>query len=79
MITGGVCQLVLTLVGLAATLGGGVADGPLCCCWQGRCCGVLVLGCLAGRSLVGRLGGGMRGLQLLATTVYSSSSSSARM
>ena len=30
MITGGVCQSVLPIVGLAATLGGGVAGGPLC-------------------------------------------------
>ena len=36
-------------------------------------------GWLARRSLVGRVGGGSRGLQLLATTVSSSSSSSERM
>ena len=37
------------------------------------------LGWLVRRSLVGRVGGGSRGLQLLATTVSSSSSSSERM
>jgi hypothetical protein len=37
------------------------------------------LGWLASRSLVGRVGGGSRGLQLLATTVSSSLSSSERM
>ena len=37
------------------------------------------LGWLASRSLLGRVGGGSRGLQLLATTVSSSSSSSERM
>jgi hypothetical protein len=37
------------------------------------------LGWLASRSLVGRVGGGSRGLQLLATTVSSLSSSSERM
>jgi hypothetical protein len=38
-----------------------------------------VLGWLVRRSLVGRFGGGSRGLQLLATTVSSSSSSSERI
>ena len=37
------------------------------------------MGWLVRRSLVGRFGGGSRGLQLLATTVSSSSSSSERM
>ncbi len=37
------------------------------------------LGWLASRSLLGKVGGGSRGLQLLATTVSSSSSSSERM
>jgi hypothetical protein len=37
------------------------------------------LGWLASRSLLCRVGGGSRGLQLLATTVSSSSSSSERM
>ena len=78
--TFGVCRpLVTTIVGLADTLGGGVAGGLLCCRWNLSCCIVLVLGWLAGRSLVGSLGGGMRGLQLLATTVSSLSSSLERM
>jgi hypothetical protein len=44
-------------------------------CWRIR----RVLGWLASRSLLGRVGGGSRGLQLLATTVSSESSSSERM
>ncbi len=73
-------------VGLANTLGGGEAGGLLVwrvaggrlgwhTCWRiGRFLGWLVL-----RSLVGRVGGGSRGLQLLATTVSLSSSSSERL
>ena len=78
--------MVWTRVGLASTLGGGEVGGLLS--WQGD--GWLVgwiasqrfgqfVGWRTGRSLVGKVGGGLHGLQLLATTVSSSSSSSVRM
>ncbi len=72
--------------GLANTLGGGEAGGLLVWRVAGGLLGWLTswrigrfLGWLVRRSLVGRVGGGSRGLQLLATTVSSSSSSSERM
>ena len=78
--TVGACRLLLiTLVMVEDTLGDGIVGSPLCWRWHGRCCVAIVLGWLAGRSLVGRLGGGVHGLQLLATTVTSLSSSSERM
>ncbi len=61
-------------VGLASTLGGGEVGGLLG--WQGD--GRLV-GWQTCMSLVGKEGGGLRGLQLLATTVSSLSLSSVRM
>lgn len=47
--------------------------------WLTSWSGARFLGWLTSRSLLGRVGSGSRGLQLLATTVSSSSSSSARM
>ena len=47
--------------------------------WLASWCVGRFIGWLVRRSLVGRFGGGSRGLQLLATTVSSSSSSSERM
>ena len=74
-------------VGLVSTLGGGGEAGVLLV-WQGdrRRVGWIVswrIGWFVewriGRLLVGKEGGGLCGLQLLATTVSFSSSSSARM
>jgi hypothetical protein len=74
------------LVRMASTLGGGVVGGRLLLRVGSRLVGWFTnehVGWRAGgfscRLLGGRLGGGTRGLQLLATTVSSLSSSSARM
>jgi hypothetical protein len=75
-----------TIDGIASTLGGGVMDGlptwkvggRLVGCFVGWRIGRCIDGFLC-RSLVGRLGGGIRGVQLLAITVSTLSSSSARM
>jgi hypothetical protein len=83
---GAVGAVVSIVAGLANTLVGGEAGGLLVWRVAGGLLGWLTswrigrfLGWLARRSLVGRKGGGSRGLQLLATTVSSSSSSSERM
>ena len=75
-----------TRVGLASILGGGEVGGLLVWQGDGRLVGWIAswrigrfLGWQTGRSLVGKEGGGLRGLQLLATTVSLSSSSSVRM
>ena len=76
--TVGACSpLVRMNVGLAGTLCDGITGCPFSWHWRGLCCEAL--GGLAGRTLVGRSGGGVCGLQLLATTVLSLSSSLARM
>jgi len=76
-----------TGVGLVSTLGGCGEAGVLLG-WQGdgRCVGWIVswragrfVGWRIGRSLVGKEGGGLHGLQLLAITVSSSLSLSVRM
>jgi len=83
---GAVGAVVSIVAGLVNTLVGGEAGGLLVWRVAGGLLGWLTswrigrfLGWLARRSLVGRVGGGSRGLQLLATTVSSSSSSSERM
>jgi hypothetical protein len=79
---GAVCAVACTVDGLASTLGGGEAGGLLGWRVGGGLLGWRigrVLGWLVRRSLVGRFGGGSCGLQLLATTVSSSSSSSERI
>jgi hypothetical protein len=72
--------------GIASTLGGGVMGGLLTWKVGGRLVGCFVgwrigqrIGGFPCRSLVGRLGGVIRGVQLLATTVSTSSSLLARM
>ncbi len=72
--------------GIASTLGGRVMSGLSAWKVAGRLVGCFVgwrIGrCIGGfpcRLLVGRLGGVICGVQLLATTVSTSSSSSARM
>ena len=83
---GAVGVLAWTIDGITSTLSGGVigglptwkAGGRLVGCFVGWRIGRRIGGFLC-RSLVGRLGGGIRGVQLLATTVSASSSSLARM
>jgi hypothetical protein len=72
--------------GLASTLGDGEVGGLLGCRVDGGLLGWLAIWCIGWfvgeqtcRSLVGKEGGGSRGLQLLATTVSLSSSSLVRM
>jgi len=72
--------------GLASTLGGGEVGGLLGRRVDGGLLGGLAswrigwfVGGQTGRSLVGKEGGGSRGLQLLATTVSSSLSLSVRV
>jgi hypothetical protein len=83
---GAVGALASIVAGLVNTLVGGEAGGLLAWRVAGGLLGWLTswrigrfLGWLACRSLVGRVGGGSRGLQLLATTVSSTSSSSERI
>ncbi len=71
--------------GVAGTLGGGMVGGSLGWTVDGGIgdglasrCGAGRVGGVTGRSLDGRMGGGAHGLQLLATTVSSSLSSSDR-
>ncbi len=83
---GAVGVMAWTIDGIASTLGGGVMGGLPAWKVGGRLVGCFVgwhigwhIGGSPCMSLVGRLGGGICGVQLLATTVSTSSSSSARM
>ncbi len=83
---GAVGVMAWTFDGIASTLRGGVMGGLPAWKVGGRLVGCFVgwrIGwCIGGfpcRSIVGRLGGGIRGVQLLAATVTTSSSSLARM
>jgi hypothetical protein len=83
---GAVGVMAWTIDGIASTLGGGVmgglpawkVGGRLLGCFVGWCIGRHIGG-FPCRSLAGRLGGGIHGVQLLATTVSMLSSSLARM
>ncbi len=83
---GAVVVMAWTIDGIASTLSGGVmgrlptwkVGGRLVGCFIGWRIGRRIGG-FSYRSVVGRLGGGIRGVQLLATTVLTLSSSSVRM
>jgi hypothetical protein len=83
---GAVGVMAWMIDGIASTLGGGVMGGLPAWKVGGRLVGCFVgwrigwrIGGLPCRPLVGRLGSGIRGVQLLATTVSTLSSSLARM
>jgi hypothetical protein len=83
---GAVGVMAWTIDGIASTLGGGVMGGLPAWKVGGRLVGCFVgwrigrrIGGFLCRSLVGRLGGGICGVQLLATTVSTLSSLPARM
>ncbi len=85
-VCGAVGVMAWTIDGIASTLGGGVMGGLPAWKVGGRLVGWFIgwrigwrIGGFPSRSLVGRLAGWIRGVQLLATTVSTSSSLLARM